>query len=161
MSEVIDIGIQSRERVRAPLRLLLEAISGRRSLDSAKISVLTDARVVGGLYEDFDGSIDELLPKFASAEILGFRIIVSRGNFVTVWSPNCFDSALKTWRIIGEGEATWNEALLDEIIDFPDVEYAIISQDETLDLEQFDHVRRSNLPWDHWRLIAARVSSEA
>jgi hypothetical protein len=41
----------------------------------------------------------------------------------------------------------------------PEIDYAAISQDETLDLEELRHVNKSNFPWDHWRLIAARVRS--
>jgi len=154
---VIDIGAQSRQGVVAPVRLLLDVLWSESARSADKLLVLTDARVVGAL-RHFAGSLEDLLQEFETSDLLGFLILFGGGRLVSVYPPKCFGSVLEVWRIIGETEQRWDEILLDQLIGLAEIDYAIISQDETLDLEELHHVNNSNFPWGHWRLIAARVT---
>jgi hypothetical protein len=48
---------------------------------------------------------------------------------------------------------------LDKLIGFPTIDYVVITQDDTLDLDDLDRVNRTNFPWDHWQLVAAKLKS--
>jgi hypothetical protein len=158
MGMVIDIGAQSRPGVVAPVRLLLDVLRGESIRSADKLLVLTDARTVGSL-RNFGGSLEDLLHEFETSDLLGFLISFGGGRFVAVYPPKCFGSLLEAWRIIGETDQRWNEILLDQLIGLAEIDYAVISQDETLDLEELHHVNNGNFPWGHWRLITARVGS--
>jgi hypothetical protein len=146
MGLVTDIGVGSRLSVAAPVQLLLGALMTTRP-NIPKLSILTDVKIIGGRFIDFSGTSGELIQEFLISDILGFQIGFGGGTFISVWPPKCFNSALEAWRIVAETDEKWDEALLDKVIEFPEVDYAVISQDETLDLEELDHVNRNNFPW--------------
>ncbi len=162
MGVVMDIGANSRHSAVAPIQLLLDVLrSSANAHDACKLSTLTNATDLGEmeLFADFNGSPEQLIREFATTNILGLKIDVARYCFICVWPPKCFGSAMGVWRIIGETDKSWDETLLDQIIDFPGIEHAAISVDEAMDLENLDHVNCENFPWGHWRLIAARTNS--
>jgi hypothetical protein len=150
---VIDVGVRSRQSVRGPVNLLLQFLRGNAE-NQIRIFILTDATTPGGNFADFNESYEQLMSKFEAGELCGFQIIAGQGRFICLWPPR-----FETWRIVGETNENLDEMLLDKLIVLPEIEYAAASQDEMLDIDQLDHVRRDNFPWDDWRLIAARVSS--
>jgi hypothetical protein len=157
MGMVIDVGAQTRADVVAPVELLQNELRSDGQ-GAERLLVLTDARVAGH-YTEFRGSKEELLHQFEVTDMLGFFIGVGVGRFISVYPPRSFNSKLAVWRIIAETNQHWDKVLLDNIIEFSGINYAIISQDEALDLDPFDRLNRDNFPWDHWQLIAAKLKS--
>jgi hypothetical protein len=159
MGMVIDVGAQSRNDVIAPVRVLLDELRKKSEREELSLRLLTDARVVGGHFAEFIGSEEELLRQFEATDILGFIIGVAKYCFVSVHPPKCFDSKLEVWRIIAEMREQWDEKLLDKLISFPAIDYVVITQDDTLDLDDLHRVNKANFPWEDWQLVAARLSS--
>jgi hypothetical protein len=156
MGMVIDVGVVSRRDVVAPLQLLLDEIGegGRRN---EQLELLTDANTPGHLMA-FNGSEEELLTEFEATDLPGFLIGVCNYRFVSVYPPKSFNTKLEVWRLIDETDGKLDERLLEDLSRFPGVEYVVVSAGETLDLEEFGHVNKTNFPWDHWLLVAAKLN---
>ena len=119
---------------------------------------MTDVEMVGHTNE-YVGTVDALLLEFGGSDMPGFIIMLHDYGLISVSRPRSFASKLPYWRIKGDSVEAWDTSLLDKIIEYPGVVYAAITQEETLDLERLDHIDEHSFPWQHWRLIAARLSS--
>jgi hypothetical protein len=153
---VMDIGVQSRDGVTGAVRLLMDAFNVEGS-EASSLAVLTDSNVLGGEYSEFHGTPDELLDHFYASNALGFRMLLGQSRIILATPPKSFGTVSETWRVYAERRDDWAESLLDKIIELPAVEYAVICCEEALDLDAFAHVDTNNFPWEHWRLIAARI----
>ena len=95
--------------------------------------------------------------------MLGFIITVELGAVggnILLRPPHCYGSEFPYWYIVANDLDGWEEPLLDQITLFHGICYAVISDDDTLDLHELDHVDENNFPWEHWRLVAARVPGQ-
>jgi hypothetical protein len=153
---VMDIGVLSRENVTGTVRLLMDAFNVEGS-EALSLAVLTDSDVLGGEYSEFHGTPDELLDHFYASNALGFRMLLGRSRIILATPPRSFGTMRETWNVYAQKHDDWADSLLDKIIELPAIEYAVISCEEALDLDAFAHVDTSNFPWEHWRLIAARI----
>jgi hypothetical protein len=125
-----------------------------------RVQVLATVETVAENLE-YSGTPSELLDEFWQTDMLGFFIMVgprtARGGHILVRPPHCYGSKFPYWYIVADNPDGWDQALLDKFIQLQGICYAAISDDDTLDLHELDHVDENNFPWDHWRLIAARV----
>jgi hypothetical protein len=153
---MLDVGADNRTDAVASVRMLLDILNRRALAADIKIHVLTTAEPFGE-ETPYQGQLDSLLVEFQNTEMLGFRILFSEGWISVVMPSLYYENKLPYIRIVGESDNDWNESLLDELMKYSGTHYAVISLEETLDLEELDHVYNANFPWGHWRLVVARV----
>ena len=156
---VMEMGIVDRQSVVMPVQLLLDTMLATNPDAILRLERLASVEtVVEGL--KFSGTPSALLEEFRQTDLAGFFIFVapgSRGGLISVRPPRCYGSTFPYWHIVADNRDGWDEPLLDKIVQFEGVCFAAISDDDTMDLHELDHVDENNFPWDHWRLVAARV----
>jgi hypothetical protein len=144
---VLDIGTGHRSDAVASARLL-SVRHQATSRAKIKLRVLTDVDRFKGL--DYEGDIDLLLAEFQNSNMLGFIVDFEVG-WILVASPSLHYTRLPYFQIVSPSGDQWDESLLDELMKNPGIYYAVISVEETLDLEDLEHVDKDNFPWGHWR----------
>jgi hypothetical protein len=160
---MIDIGITDRQYVAAAVQLLLDTILETNPDATLWLNLLANADSVDE-HVEYAGAPSELLEEFRQTDMLGFVIMAGRGSakasLISVWPPKCFGSKFPYWHVLANSHDGWGEPFLDRIIQLQGIHFAAISDDDTMDLHELDHVDENNFPWDHWLLVAARVTKQ-
>jgi hypothetical protein len=155
----MEMGIVDRQSVVTPVQLLLDTMLATNPDAILKLVLVASVEtVVEGA--KFSGTASALLEEFQQTGMTGFDTFVApgrRGGFIMVRPPRCYGSNFPYWHIVADNHDGWDEPLLDKIVQFQGICFAAISDDDTMDLHELDHVDENNFPWDHWRLVAARV----
>jgi len=152
----LDIGVVSKNDIQRPFEKLTYPY--KRLNTPWKIDILTDPDRPGDAFNSYEGGSDTILRDFLETSIQGFSISFGATSaLMTVLPPKAFGSPRKLWRILVEGADEWGAADMDEIFNFPGIQYVIESYDDTMDIEQLEFVTKENFPWGAYGLIAARI----
>jgi hypothetical protein len=151
---VLDIGAGHRSDVVTAVRLLLGIL--RRAAPDVDINlrILTADDPIQGFY--CHEEIDDILAEFENTDMLGFVMMMVKVGYISVSSQSLHDRKLPYLQILGWYNQ-WEESLLDQLIKYRGIYYVALSVDDTLDLDDLDHVDKDNFPWEHWNLVVARI----
>jgi hypothetical protein len=159
---VLDIGAGHRSDVVVAVRLLLGVLRHAAPDVDVRLRILNDDDPFWGI--EYRGGVDAFLAEFENTEMLGFAIMMINVGFIRVTAQSLHHRKLPYLTIVADYSQIvdgsyyqWDESILDEIIKYHGIYYAVLSADDTLDLHELDHVDEDNFPWKHWNLVAART----
>jgi hypothetical protein len=149
---MIEIGAKSVDPVRNAI--------GRSLADASfTTEVLVTAMRDSLEYQETDLTLDEAYERLVQGGVCSLRLR-SDSPFVAwalVYSPSFGPQRARPWTGAIELRRATYERIFSELLKVEDLDYVIVSQDETLDLPP--DVGGATFPWNDWRLIRGGFAS--
>lgn len=111
-------------------------------------------------YSTWEGSAEELLGsiRVGNVSAASFKKRTEGGLICNVYPPFFKNGCSPLWAAVFEGAVRTGTLREHGFQSIRGLRYAVLSIEETLDLDEMVSIEPDNFPWEHWRLVEAVVA---